>query len=67
MLTPEAMGWLRCPLDGTTRLTEAAGGLECERCRVVYPVRDGLPCLIPEEAALPDGVERVDRLPCQKK
>ncbi|MGL4552537.1 MAG: Trm112 family protein [Gemmataceae bacterium] len=67
MIRPELMELLRCPLDGRSRLEEADGALVCQRCRLAYPVRDGIACLIPEEAQLPDGAERLDALPCRAK
>jgi uncharacterized protein YbaR (Trm112 family) len=66
MIKPELLELLRCPLDGRSRLEEKDGALVCTRCGLTYPVRDGIACLIPEEATLPAGVERLDALPCRK-
>ncbi len=42
---------LACPrCKGEIRLTDAKDGLVCERCRVLYPVRDGIPVMLVEEA-----------------
>lgn len=66
MVRPELLAILRCPLDGgQSHLEEGDGALVCQRCRLAYPVRDGIACLIPEEATLPPGVERLDALPCR--
>jgi uncharacterized protein YbaR (Trm112 family) len=68
MIKPELLEMLRCPMDGQSRLGQADdGSLVCQRCRLVYAVREGIACLIPEEAALPPGSERLDALPCRKR
>lgn len=67
MIAPELLELLRCPMDGQSRLQATDGALSCERCQVVYSVRDGIACLIPEEATLPAGVDRLDALPCRSK
>ncbi|MFO0929586.1 MAG: hypothetical protein U0736_21580 [Gemmataceae bacterium] len=67
MINPELLALLRCPLDpSNTRLEETADGLVCQRCRLVYPVREGIPCMLPEEATLPPGCQSLDDLPCRK-
>lgn len=67
MINPELLELLRCPLDPShTRLEESADGLVCQRCRLVYPVREGIPCMLPEEATLPPGCRSLDDLPCRK-
>jgi uncharacterized protein len=54
-LDPALLAILRCPLTLSTLhqegnwLVAAVGGLR-------YPIRDGLPVMLAEEAALPDGV-----------
>jgi uncharacterized protein YbaR (Trm112 family) len=57
---------LRCPvtksplrLEGD-RLIAEVGGLK-------YPIRDGIPVLLPEEAELPPGVASLDELRQQLK
>ena len=68
MISPELLAVLRCPLDpSSTRLEEGEGGLVCQRCRLVYPIREGIPCLLPEEARLPAGCSSLDALPCRQK
>jgi len=58
-IKPEILTLLRCPLtrsplrlEGDTLVAEA-GGLR-------YPIRDGLPILLIDEAILPEGVESLD-------
>ncbi len=68
MLPPETLALFRCPLDPSrTRLEEADGGLVCQRCRLVYPITEGIPRLLPEEAKLPEGCASLAELPCQKE
>lgn len=67
MISAEMLELLRCPIDGgVSPLELGEGALVCQRCRVEFPVRDGIPCLIPEEARLPDGVDRIEALPCRR-
>ena len=66
MISPQLLDSLRCPLDPrNTRLDDADDALICQRCRLAFPVRDGIPCLLPEEAALPTGYTSLAALPCQ--
>lgn len=67
MVNPQLLDLLRCPLDTSSALEETAEGLACRRCRLVYPVREGIPCMLPEEAALPAGCKSLDELPCKQK
>jgi uncharacterized protein YbaR (Trm112 family) len=68
MISPQLLEWLRCPLDpGRTRLEESADGLLCQCCKLTFPVREGIPCMRPEEAELPPGCARLEDLPCQQK
>ena len=67
MVNPHLLDLLRCPLDPSgARLEEVADGLACQRCRLVYPVREGIPCMLPEEATLPPGCKSLDELPCKQ-
>lgn len=58
-LRPEILAILRCPItlsplrqDGDWLIAEV-GGLS-------YPVRDGIPVMLPEEAKLPSGFATLD-------
>ena len=67
MISPQLLDLLRCPLDpSNTRLDQTAEGLVCQRCRLQFPVREGIPCMLPEEAQLPAGCSSLDNLPCRK-
>jgi uncharacterized protein YbaR (Trm112 family) len=70
MISPDLLEILRCPLDPAhTRLEvreeDSHTQLVCQRCRLVFPVKEGIPCLLPEEAILPPGMDRLEALPCQ--
>lgn len=67
MVSPELLEILRCPMDpSNTRLTLAGAKLICDRCKVNFPIKDGFPVLVIEEAELPPGCESVRNLPCQQ-
>jgi uncharacterized protein len=67
MISQDLLDILRCPLDPShTRLTLEADHLVCERCKVKYKIKDGLPILIAEDAELPPGCASLDQLPCQR-
>ena len=59
---------LRCPLDPqrVATLSRELQTLVCSGCHASFPVKNGLPILIPDEAELPPGIESADRLPCVK-
>lgn len=47
---------MQCPEDGgTLREDQAKFQLVCESCGIRYPVRDGIPVMLSEEAIRPDG------------
>jgi hypothetical protein len=59
---------LRCPLDPQREATLSRDEqlLVCSRCRVTFPVKQGLPVLVTTEAELPAGVREVSQLACQR-
>ena len=53
-IDPELLEILICPdCRGAVREVEDATGLECGACGRVYPVRDGIPVMLVEEASEP--------------
>ncbi|HYH68279.1 MAG TPA: Trm112 family protein [Urbifossiella sp.] len=60
---------LRCPLDPRRQATLSRDQqvLVCTGCHVQFPIKNGLPILIPDEGELPDGVRSADRLPCRRR
>lgn len=57
---------LRCPIDPRREATLARDQqtLICSGCHASFPIKNGLPILIPDEADLPDAVRSIDQLPC---
>ncbi|MGE3804315.1 MAG: Trm112 family protein [Gemmataceae bacterium] len=67
MIAPELLEILRCPMDpSNTRVTLDGDRLVCERCRLRFPIKDGLPIMVVEEAELPADCSAVEQLPCQR-
>jgi uncharacterized protein YbaR (Trm112 family) len=68
-MDPSLLDILRCPIDPvrTATLTRDRDTLVCNRCAVRFPVRNGLPILIPDEAELPAGYASRSALPCQNR
>jgi LSD1 subclass zinc finger protein len=49
----ELLEILVCPICKTpVKLTPGNSGLKCATCRRVYPVRDDIPVMLPEEAKI---------------
>ena len=47
---------LRCPAcHGEIEVLKADQGLECTECGRIYPIRDGIPVMLVEEASPPTG------------
>lgn len=67
MISAELLEILRCPMDPlrNARLSQADNHLVCQRCGLCFPVKDGFPVLVVEEAALPAGCSNLEQLPCQ--
>ena len=50
---PELLEILACPVCKKPVVLTADGrGLRCAECHRVYPVRDDIPIMLPEEAAI---------------
>ena len=51
-LDPRLLAVLVCPkCKGEVEETPAGDGLVCRTCNLVYPVKDGIPVMLKEEAA----------------
>lgn len=50
-ISEELLKILVCPDDhAAVRLVEDGAGLQCDQCRRIYPIRDGIPVMLMEEA-----------------
>jgi uncharacterized protein YbaR (Trm112 family) len=50
-LSKELLEVLACPkCKGDVRLNEKKDGLICDRCKLLYPIRDGIPVMLIDEA-----------------
>ena len=47
----ELLDILCCPqCKGDIRLTSSGDGLSCDKCKLVYPIRDDIPVMLIDEA-----------------
>ena len=52
-ISKELLDILVCPVCKTpVKMLPDESGLECLTCRRVYPVRDDIPVMLPEEASI---------------
>ena len=52
-ISQELLDILVCPECKTpVKLTPDGHGLKCQTCRRVYPIRDDIPVMLPEEATV---------------
>jgi uncharacterized protein YbaR (Trm112 family) len=52
-ISQELLAILVCPVCKTpVKMTADNKGLKCQTCRRVYPVRDDIPVMLPEEATI---------------
>ena len=50
-IAQELLEILVCPVCKTpVALVPDGSGLKCPKCRVIYPIRDDIPVMMPEEA-----------------
>ena len=63
-IDPDLLEILRCPLT-RSRLRQEGDFLIAEIGGLSYPVRDGIPVMLIEEARLPAGVDSLDE--CRKR
>jgi hypothetical protein len=65
-VAPDLLALLVCPL-GKAQLELRGGALVCTRCGPAFKIEDGIPIMLIEEATLPEGVERIEDLKCQRE
>ena len=58
-IDPDLLDLLRCPLT-LSRLRQEGDWLIAEVGGLAYPVRDGIPVMLVEEARLPSGIATID-------
>lgn len=63
MLNPELIEILCCPL-GKTPLKLYENFLVCTKCGLKFPIREGIPVMVLDEAILPDGIGDLKELQC---
>ena len=52
-VSQELLDILVCPLCKTpVKITADASGLKCSTCRRVYPIKDDIPVMLPEDATI---------------
>lgn len=52
-VSQELLDILVCPMCKTpVTMTTDRSGLKCQTCRRVYPIRDDIPVMLPEEATV---------------
>lgn len=64
MIEQHLLDVLRCPL-GNAKLKEEDNYLVCTSCGLKFPVKDGIPDLLLDEAILPEGVKAITELVCK--
>ena len=64
VISPDLLSILRCPLTRSA-LRQEGDHLIAEVGGLRYPVRDGIPVMLVEEAKLPAGVASLDALKSQ--
>jgi uncharacterized protein YbaR (Trm112 family) len=64
MISQDLLEILRCPMDPArnARLSVVDNHLECERCGLRFPIKDGFPVLVVEEAQLPPSCDSLEQL-----
>ena len=55
-----------CPL-GKYPLIQKGNNLECVNCGALFPVKEGIPMLLIDDAMLPDGISDISELKCSKE
>lgn len=66
-MNADILAILRCPCDPNIALESREQGFECTQCKVLFPLREKIPCFLIDEALLPQGVKGPWNLPCKGK
>ncbi|HEX9639431.1 MAG TPA: Trm112 family protein [Acidobacteriota bacterium] len=65
-IDPDLLEILACPL-GKTPVKLEGDYLVCTQCGLRYPIRDGIPVMLIDEAELPAGVSSIEETICWKQ
>ncbi len=60
---------LRCPIDPAREATLSRDEqtLVCSGCSAHFPIKQGLPVLVPDEVEMPAGLKEFSQLPCHRR
>lgn len=58
-MDPKLLDFVVCPVTHS-RLRQEGDYLIAERGGLKYPIKDGIPALLPQEAVLPEGISTLD-------
>lgn len=61
-ISEELLKILACPIcKEPVQLTEDGKGLRCAKCRRIYPIRNDIPVMLPQEATIEGEEEEVSQ------
>lgn len=66
MVKKELLEVLACPL-GKEPVKLEGDKLVCTACGARFPIKDGIPIMLIDEAELPGGISSVEELSCYRK
>ena len=66
MIEEELLRRLVCPV-GKSELHCEADYLVCSSCGLKFPIREGIPVMLIEDAELPEGAKSIEELSCGSK
>ncbi|MGA2667673.1 MAG: Trm112 family protein [Ignavibacteria bacterium] len=64
MIDPKVLETIRCPLGKKELKAEDENTLVCTNCGMKFPIIDGVPVLLLDQAKLPEGVTSISELKC---
>ena len=64
MIDPKVLETLSCPLGKNPLKAVNENTLECTNCGLQFPIKDGIPVLLLDQAKLPEGVSSISELKC---
>jgi uncharacterized protein YbaR (Trm112 family) len=66
MIDPDFLSILRCPINPANPVVEVDNGLQCTCCKTIFPINNGIPCFLVDEAILPNSARTLNDLPCRQ-